>query len=224
MGRLRRSVFPGLPHLVRVRSASKQPLFRDWRDFDAYTRFLGQACAKHRVRVLAWCLMEDEISLVVQPWGGFLLSAAIRDAHQRYTRDANRRWKSRGPVFEARYRCCALDARHAKAAIRMIELEPVRAGRVTKVWRWGWSSGPFRCGRAESDRLVAELRAGGLLPDWRRLFMAEDWAAESAVKEAIGSGRPAGAPEFVAHLEKKARRKLAPPGRGRPRKANGRGK
>ena len=53
---------------------------------------------------------------------------------------------------------------------------------------------------------------------------ASDTNFASVLKEAIGSGRPAGAPDFVAHLEKKARRKLTPAGRGRPRKANGQGK
>lgn len=59
-----------------------------------------------------------------------------------------------------------------------------------------------------------------LIPDWRRIFYGDPpcWQLD-ARREHVRAGRPLGTPAFVADLERKVGRQLAPAKRGRKRKA-----
>ena len=69
------------------------------------------------------------------------------------------------------------------------------------------------------DRLVAVAPFLTRFPDWRLLLAASpDTATLEALRNHARNGRPFGAPRFVAALERRTGRKLAPGKRGRPRK------
>lgn len=217
MGRVRRTVVRWVAHYLCARSARKGlALFRDCHDYDAYVRILDAACRKWRVLPLSWGLLEDRVELVAFPDSAEAFSRALAEANRVYARRLNKATRSRGTVFEPRFRACALDYRHALAAVRMIELAPWRLQLVTKPWRWPWSSAYFRSLHAKTDPLIDDRTFCGLIRDWRKFYYREDdREAEARIRKCIGAGRPAGDARFVEWMEAQAGRKLAPGKRGR---------
>jgi len=103
-----------------------------------------------------------------------------------------------------------MDEPHLLAAVRYVALNPVVAGLVRHAEDWPWSS--FRAHLAgEDDELatVAPLRA--LIPDFAALLTAPaDPATTARIERASTIGRPLGAPEWIAALERRLGRPLAP--------------
>ena len=55
------------------------------------------------------------------------MSQAIGEAHRRYTLRINRREKWTGHLWQGRFGSYVMDERHLVAAVRYVELNPVRA-------------------------------------------------------------------------------------------------
>ena len=58
----------------------------------------------------------------------------------------NKRHGFSGHVWQGRFFSCPLDEAHLWAAIRYVELNPVRAGMVARAEDYKWSSAPAHCG------------------------------------------------------------------------------
>ena len=96
------------------------------------------------------------------------------------------------------------------AAARYIALNPVVAGLVSRAEDWPWSSTRAQLA-GEDDELatVAPLRA--LIPDFAALLaMPTDVATTTRIERAPTIGRPLGRPEWIAMLERRLGRPLAP--------------
>jgi putative transposase len=134
----------------------------------------------------------------------------------------NARQCSSGHLWQGRFYSCPLEEAHLWAALRYVELNPVRAGMVESAERWTWSSAAAHCGSVVPDPMLE-------MDQWRKRWTAAQWlqyleqgesAAEvSALRRATHTGRPLGTSEFVAGLEKLTARPLAPQKGGRPKKA-----
>jgi len=98
-------------------------------------------------------------------------------------------------------------------------LNPVRAGMVAQAESYPWSSAAAHCGTAEPD-VILEMNT------WRQHWSHTSWreylatqtseAKHTAIRKCTHTGRPLGTPEFIAALEERMRRKLAPKKGGRP--------
>ncbi len=65
---------------------------------------------------------------------------AIGEAHRRYTRMANFCEGRRGHLWQGRFASFPMDESHLLSAVRYVELNPVRAGRVKEPENYRWSS------------------------------------------------------------------------------------
>jgi putative transposase len=107
-----------------------------------------------------------------------------------------------------------MDEPHLLAAARYIALNPVVAGLVSRAEDWPWSSTRAQL-VGEDDELatVAPLRA--LIPDFAALLaMPTDAATTTRIERAPAIGLPLGRPEWIATLERRLGRPLAPRKRG----------
>jgi len=140
MARIARVVAPGYPHHVTQRGNRRQRTFFGAADYRAYLALMAEWCASQKVRILAYCLMPNHVHLVAVPREARGLARAIGGAHRRYTRRINFRKRWRGYLWQGRFGSCVMDRKHCLAAARYIERNPVRAGLVTRAWKWPWSS------------------------------------------------------------------------------------
>ena len=227
MSRIARVVVPGLPHHVTQRGNRRQPIFFEDDDYGLYRRILAERAKAAGVEVWAYCLMPNHVHLVLVPGSADGLARCVGEAHRRYTRFVNARADETGHLFQGRFASVVMDEPHLLLAARYVALNPLRARLVTRAQDWPWSSLPAHL-EAQDDGLVSVAPLLRRIPDFRDLLRtpADDPAFE-ALRAVEGTGRPLGAPAFVAELERRLHRPLAPGKRGRkpasarPRSARG---
>ena len=219
MARLARAVAAGVPHHVTQRGNRRQQTFFGDADYAAYRDLLAAACRRHGVAVWAWCLMPNHVHLILVPSEAPALRLALGETHQRYTGLVNRRQGWVGHLWRGRFASCALDGRHLLAAVRYVELNPVRARLAERAEAWPWSSARAHLA-GHDDGLVTVAPLLGAVGDWAS-FLAEaprvdEW---DALRRHERTGRPLGDSSFVATLEQELGRRLRPgrPGRRRSR-------
>ena len=215
MARLARAVVPGLPHHVTQRGNRRQTVFFSDDDYAAYRGLVAEHCAAAGVAVWAYCLMPNHVHLILVPSDETGLHRALGEAHRRYTRRVNLREGWRGYLWQGRFASFVMDDRHLLVAARYVELNPVRARLAMRAGDWPWSSAAAHL----AGRDDAVVRATPLLDrvgDWRAFLEGGvEAAALDGLRAHERTGRPLGAAPFVADLEARLGRALAPrkPGR-----------
>jgi REP-associated tyrosine transposase len=210
MARIARVVVPGLPHHVTQRGNRREPVFFGADDYQLYRRLIATAARRAGAAVWAYCLMPNHVHLIVTPADADGLRATFAEAHRRYTGAINARFRWTGHLFQGRFGAVVMDEPHLLAAVRYIALNPVVAGLVSHAEDWPWSSARAHLA-GEDDELatVAPLRA--LIPDFAALLAAPaDPATTARIERAPTIGRPLGAPEWIAALERRVGRPLVP--------------
>lgn len=216
MARRARIVLPGHPHHVTQRGNRRQPTFFRDEDYALYRDLMIEALAAHAVTCWAWCLMPNHVHLVLEPAGEAGLAGALKHAHQRYTRAINAREKWTGFLWQGRFGSCAMDEGHALAAVRYVELNPVKAGLVERAQDWRWSSARFHV-EGREDGLTADIAYLKRIKDWPGYLAAGLSAPEEAqLGHFTARGLPLGAPDWLAAMETKTGRRLTPGRPGRP--------
>lgn len=223
MPRLARVVVPGLPHHVTQRGSRSQRTFFSHGDYACYLRVLSELRGEAGVEVWAYCLMPNHIHCVVVPQRRESLARYFREVHRRYAARVNAREGWRGHLWQERFHSCVLDERHLMAAVRYVELNPVRAALCSRARDWRWSSvrAHLRC----SDDSVVRVRPMlDRVGDWEAYVAADVSELELAgIREHSRTGRPLGASPFVERLEQLTGRRLkkAKPGPKRPETRSG---
>jgi putative transposase len=163
--------------------------------------------------------MRNHIHLIAVPPTAHALRGAIADTHYRYTRLVNARNGWMGHLWQDRFASCALDAAHLLAAIRYVELNPVRARLVAQPQDWLWSSARAHL-TATDDALVTmpPILANGA--DWPAFLDKPPRGEElDALRRHERTGRPLGSSAIVIVLEERLGRCLGPRNRGPARPA-----
>lgn len=218
MPRIRRLRVPHIPYHVVARGNRRQTLFFDDGDRALYLALVATLGRSRGLALWGYCLMDNHVHLVVVPRLDGSLSSGIGDVHQAYARHVNARHGWRGHLWEYRFGSFAMDDRHAVAALRYVELNPVRACLVSRAHEYRWSSARHHC---LSWRDPA-LDPCDLLPgpgQWMEfLAAAPDQHEVACLQVHSRTGRPLGSDQFVKELETSTGRSLAPRTAGRPRK------
>ena len=156
---------PAITH-VFDRGNSKQIIFED--DSDRY-RFLSDISdrfARHKVAVLAWCLMDNHFHLMVDdPYDN--LSKAMQCALTAYAKYFNGKTGRTGHLFDNRYSRVAVESdTQAVQLLDYIHLNPVK-GAIDSLEAYRWSS--FRAYQLGydpfdiCDAALCSILSGGLV-------------------------------------------------------------
>jgi putative transposase len=219
MARIARVVAAQAPHHVVQRGNRRQPVFFSTADYRAYLRLMAAWCVQERVEIWAYCLMTNHVHLVVVPENEQGLSRAIGEAHRRYTVRVNQRENWRGYLWQGRFSSYPLDEQYLMAAVRYIELNPVRSRLAERPWQYPWSSAGAHI-RGRNDALVKVKPMLSRVADWREYLNTEQDSTEAdLIRRHTRSGRPLGSGDFVQSLEANTGRTLAPRKRG-PRRGS----
>jgi REP element-mobilizing transposase RayT len=149
--RLREEVEGGVFH-VYARGNEKRVIFADDVDRRAYLRMLRSAVEDHGWRLLAYCLMENHVHLLIEtPRAN--LGAGMQWLHGTYAGCFNKRHDRSGHLFQGRYGAKRIktDAQ-LWATVAYIAMNPVEAELCRLPEDWPWSSHP--------------MALGGTAPDW----------------------------------------------------------
>lgn len=205
MPRVARLVVPGYPHHVTQRGARKQKTFFSDTDYETYIDILGSIKARLDVAIWAYCLMPNHVHVIAVPGHRDGLAQLFGRAHRRYALEINTRCGWQGHLWQERYRSFVMDEDHLLAAVRYVELNPVRAGLCRHPDQWPWSSYNAHAGTAD-DSLVDAGEMLNRVVDWEK-YVAFDVPEEvlNALRRHSESGRPMGDPSFVAYMEKQAK-------------------
>ena len=215
MARLARAVFPGLPHHVTQRGNGRARTFFSGGDYRLYRDLLATHTAAAGVEVWAWVLMPNHVHLILVPHDTDALRRALAPVHRAYAGHVHSRQKKSGHFWQGRFGAVAMDDDHLGAALRYVALNPVRARLCERAIDWPWSSVHTHLGRRH-DGLTAREPVLARYPDFAALIKAgEDEALSERLRQAETIGRPVGTKAFIAKLERKAGRTLAPAKRGR---------
>jgi putative transposase len=203
-----RVVVPGYPHHVTQRGSRGAQTFFGEADYRFYLSLVAELCGKAGVEVWAYCLMPNHVHFAVVPEQVDSLARLFRVTHHRYARRVNARNGWQGHLWQARFFSCVMDEQHLLAAVRYIELNPVRAGLCDRPEQWPWSSvQAHQSGR--SDGIVNASAMHEFVSDWSAYLALPESADEiDFLRQQTRTGRPAAAAASMQRFEQLTGRRL----------------
>jgi len=219
MTRIARVVVPDIAHHVTQRGNGRERIFLAPDDYALYRDWLGESCRKFGVEVWAYCQMPNHVHLILTPSDGDGLALALSRTHRLHSGFVNARARRTGHLFQGRFGSMPMDEGHLVAAARYVALNPVRARLVADARDWPHSSvGAHLAGR--DDGLVKVRPLLDRVAIFADLIGGDPDAADFApLRRSELIGRPLGSAAFVAEVEARLDRCLAPGKRGRKPKA-----
>lgn len=228
MARLTRLSLPGLPHHVMQIGHSRQPIFVDDDDRQAWCEHLREASLVARVDVHAYVLLDNHVHLLATPREtATSLSVMMQSLGRRYVAGFNRRHGRSGTLWEGRFRAALVDPdERLLACMRYVDTHPQRSGLVARAADYRWSSCAHHLGSLRDPLVVdpACYWALGNTPFERegayRAYLDEGVApAEArAISSATRRGWPIAGDQARLRFAAQLGRDATPRPRGRPRK------
>lgn len=210
MPRCARIVVPGYPHHVTQRGIRKATTFFDSTDYLTYLELLRELRQSAGVTIWAYCLMPNHIHMVVVPDSESGLAKLFRPLHSRYALRVNAAHGWQGHLWQERFYSVAMDETHTLAAMRYVEMNPVRAGLCSDPEDWRWSS--IHAHLAEREHELVDIGATKeIVSDWRPyLQQATPGSLQDSLRKQTRTGRPSGDSRFIGELERITGKPLTP--------------
>jgi putative transposase len=210
MPRNARCIEPGLAYHVTQRGTNRQRVFFSASDSRMYLSLLRDQLEDAAVRVLAYCLMNNHVHLVVVPQRADSLAVLFRRVHGRYAQYLNTRRRRSGHLWQQRYYSCPLSESHLSTAVRYVEQNPCRAGMVARPEEYRWSSAAAHLGGPPDRAQVLDQdyweRSGGV-KTWEQMHASAELSERlMLLRRCTYSGRPFGEEQFVERLEDRFQR------------------
>ncbi|WP_080797179.1 transposase [Arabiibacter massiliensis] len=174
MARSARAVSESGYYHVVLRGNGKQLLFEDDLDRHAFIDAAAEQFAQREVVVIAWCLMDNHVHLLLRD-DARQLSRAMQALATKYAQRFNRKGGHAGHVFQERFASFPVESdSYLLEAVRYIHNNPAKAG-VCPVDEHWWSSYREYVGKAElADTSIVLDMLGGV--DALIAFQAADAA------------------------------------------------
>jgi putative transposase len=215
VGRIARVVVPCVPHHIIQRGNRRQNVFFCEDDKWYYLKLLKKHGLESGIEYWAYCLMDNHVHLIAVPKYTNSFAVGFGEVNRKYTVRINLREDWRGYLWQGRFLSYPLDGCYLLAAIRYVELNPIRAGVVGKIEDYPWSSARAHIlgipdDLIEKDPLKYEIK------DWRSFLSIMPAESEMhQIKKHMQTGRPLGDDSFLSKLENITGRILKPKKRGK---------
>jgi len=218
MPRHSRIVIPGLPHHITQRGNYQQIVFKKPEDFAKYCYWINRYAAKHKLDIVAYCLMSNHVHFIAIPHQKNSLSLTFKNAHMRYAQYVNKENERKGHLWQGRFFSCILQDTHLYRAVRYVEQNPVRAGIVQKASAYRWSSARWHLGLEPQSTI--DLKEFKMVDknEWSKYLEETDSDINDDIRIKTQKGLAVGGQEFIASLEKTLDVSLRCLGKGRPSK------
>ena len=203
MPRRSRCFVEGLSHHVTQRGVDRGLIFRSRTDYAVFLAILRHESQRWQLRIHAYTLMSNHLHFLATPESATSLPKTMQALGRRYVPFFNRRYNRTGALWEGRYRpALVYDERYWLTCMRYVELNPVRAGIVSKPEQYRWSSYAHHA-FGKRDALVSGhplYSALGATPEsrelaWRRICGQEISANQlDSMRKSIREGIVLGGP------------------------------
>jgi len=225
MPRKPRFFVPGVAVHVVQRGHSRDPVFFDTQDYQAYLYWLDQGAKRYGVALHAYVLMTNHVHLLGTPGNSASVTRMMQYIGRQYVPYINRTYGASGSIWEGRYKASLVqDDEYLLTCMRYIELNPVRANMVRSPGHYRWSS--FRHnGQGKRDPLITGHRSYIALgrteaarsAAYKDLFKAHlDQGVLRDIRAAWQTGTPLGNEYFKRKIEAKLQCRVGQARRGRP--------
>ena len=217
MPRMSRAIAVGYPHHVTQRGNYRQTVFGETEDYARYLELLTQYSRRHNLEIWAYCLMPNHVHIVGVPGAEDSLVSVFRTVHMLYSQYFNHKANAVGHLWQGRFYSCALDERHVFAAVRYVELNPVRAGLAASAHDYPWSSAKSHVSGIADGVLYGRCFLDETVRNWKEYLLAPpDAEAQDGLFKSTKTGRPCGGNDFVAQVEDILGRRFTTRPAGRP--------
>ena len=195
MGRPHRNDIAGGIYHVMNRGGAHRTIFHSANDGTRFLALVGDATARHQVKILAYCLMSNHYHLLVScPEAG--LSAFMHQVGSLYARHHNDRLGRDGPIFRGRFHSLFVDTdEYLACAGRYIHRNPLDIRPQEPLDQYRWSSYRYFVTAAEAPDWLSTSELLGPVggPAHYRPFVevethrsSLDWAVDTAILEMEG--------------------------------------
>ena len=141
MPRPPRLFLPQQPQHIVVRGHNRNTVLYCDDDFQFLYKCLRKAAHKNGLAIHAWVFMNNHIHLLVTPENEASLPKTMQSTGRLYAQYYNRSYQRTGSLWEGRYKSSLVDSdNYLLSCYRYIELNPVRAGIVSKPENYPYSS------------------------------------------------------------------------------------
>lgn len=125
-------------HII-VRGIGKQILFEETADWEKYLSFLKKYASENGITILAYCLMENHVHLLVQD-AQYCVSVFMKKMGVSYAQYYNRKYSRTGHLFQDRFQSENItEDAYLLAVFRYILNNPQKAG-ICRADAYPWSS------------------------------------------------------------------------------------
>jgi len=140
MSRPLRIEFPGAVYHITARGNEKKAIFRNNQDKKSYLELLTLVVKRFHWLCHGYCLLGNHYHLLIETLESNL-SRGMKQLDGIYTQKFNNKYKRVGHLFQGRYKAILVEKESYLLELsRYIVLNPVRAGIVSQLEEWPWSS------------------------------------------------------------------------------------
>lgn len=230
MPRKPRFYLPDLPVHAVQRGHSRDAVFYEDADYQAYLGWLREGAERYCCAIHAYVLMTNHVHVLATPSDSQGISRMMQYVGRRYVPYINYHYGTSGSLWEGRYKASLVqEENYLLTCMRYIELNPVRANMINHPREYRWSS--YRTnGEGRDDPVITPheiyLALGKSVIQrkevYRALFKAHiDSDDIKQIRAAWQTGTPLGNDYFKEKVEAKLKTKVGQPRRGRPSKEKG---
>jgi putative transposase len=220
MPRIARIVGVGYPHHIVQRGNNRENVFLDQTDYQKYLSFLTRYSKEKEIAILAYCLMENHVHLLVIPQEEEALAKMMQGVALCYTQYFNRKEGRTGRLWECRYQSTVIDGeRYLWAVSKYIESNPVRAGIAKRPEDYSYSSAKAHILGRQNPLLKEPLFDKDEINQYRKLMKSdEDKRVLKEIRNQTRLGKPLGDEGFLESLSERLGYSLSFRPKGRPTK------
>lgn len=129
----------GIYHVI-LRGVNRQEIFHDDGDRLKFLEIIKKYKLEAKMKVYAWCLMNNHVHLLVRE-GSERLSVTMKRIGVSYVQYYHGKYYTTGHLFQGRFKSENVETKqYLLTVIRYIHQNPVKARMVRQVDEWKWSS------------------------------------------------------------------------------------
>ncbi len=203
MPRRLRVIVPGVAHHIIQRGNNRQRILEDYSDFTTYCYLINKYTVRHKVSVIAYCLMNNHVHFVMVPEEKSGISRLFNTVQMRYAQYKNYKRKTSGHLWQGRFFSCLLDNDHLFYAIRYVEQNPVRAKMVNYPWDYEWSSAKGHVGKLLTKYIKIKKISIIEKKYWKQYLLNSDGDIDEKIRRKTKMGKAFAGNEFISYWESK---------------------